>query len=52
LGEASPALNSGADLTAQGVTNDICGFRRPQRGVYDRGAYELATALGSVFRFR
>lgn len=52
LSESSPALNSGSDLTALGVTNDIGGHRRPQRLVFDRGAYELSTALGSVFKLR
>jgi hypothetical protein len=36
----SPAFNSGIDLTAAGVTNDIAGAARPQFDVFDRGAYE------------
>ena len=48
---ASPAFNTGTNLAAQGVTNDIIGVKRPMNGVYDRGAYEYVI-LGSVMFFR
>ena len=37
LRSESPALDTGADL---GVGHDLDGVSRPQRGAYDRGAYE------------
>ena len=33
-------INSGANLTAQGVTTDIVGVARPQFGAFDIGAFE------------
>jgi hypothetical protein len=37
----SPAYNSGADLTAAGVIEDLVGTLRPRYGAFDRGAYEF-----------
>ena len=39
LWDNSPAHNSGTNLTAYSVTNDIEGVARPAGYAYDRGAY-------------
>jgi hypothetical protein len=36
----SPAINAGADLSANGVITDILGIARPQGSGFDIGAYE------------
>ena len=53
LTQISPAYNSGANLSSQGVTMDILGVPRPQKNIYDRGAYELVLPpAGTVFLMR
>lgn len=41
----SPAIDSGTDVSALGVTMDYAGTPRPQDGAYDIGAYEFTPAL-------
>jgi hypothetical protein len=51
--EASPAFNSGTNLSAVGITADIEGLTRPQGRTYDRGAYErFVPPAGSTFLVR
>jgi hypothetical protein len=52
--QASPAYNTGTNLTAYGVTNDIDGTARPMEGVFDRGAYECqkTSARGTIMTVR
>jgi hypothetical protein len=40
LYSTSPAIDSGTDLSSQGITFDFIGTRRPQGGRFDIGAYE------------
>jgi len=39
-GAGSPAIDAGADVSAEGVTTDYNGDPRPQGAAYDIGAYE------------
>jgi len=48
----SLAINSGTNLTALGVTNDILGVARPQGAGFDRGAYESTSGRGSAIFLR
>ena len=48
-GKSSPAYNTGVDLTAAGVTNDLVGVRRPKYGAFDRGAYEFTWSGSAIF---
>lgn len=52
LTKASPAFDTGLNLAAAGVTQDILGVDRPKFGGFDRGAFELAPPKGSVFIIR
>ncbi len=47
LRSGSPAINAGANLYLQGVTQDYSGNPRPQSGPFDLGAYEYQSG-GSV----
>ena len=47
LAKGSPAINSGADLTAS-VTVDLLGNPRPSRKVFEIGAYEYIQDGGSL----
>ena len=49
----SPAVDSGTNLTALGVTLDILGVERPQGIAFDRGAYETQLpVMGTIFYLR
>lgn len=45
LQPGSPAINTGADLSSQGVIQDYLDRPRPQGAGYDRGAYEFVSDL-------
>ncbi len=51
LRSASPCIDTGTDTSGNdygGVTHDILGVSRPQRGIYDMGAYEVRMAWAPV----
>jgi len=41
-GAGSPAIDAGADVSAEGVTTDYDGDPRPQGAAYDIGVFEAA----------
>lgn len=45
LQKGSPAINTGANLSSQGVIQDYLDRPRPQGAGYDRGAYEFVSDL-------
>ena len=47
LGEGSPAINAGKDLTGT-VDDDLLGATRPAHRRHDLGAYEFTSAAGSL----
>jgi parallel beta-helix repeat protein len=48
LSEGSPAIDAGADLSAEGILTDKRGTSRPQAAGYDLGAYEWSSSIDNI----
>lgn len=48
LSEGSPAIDAGADLSAESLLTDKIGTARPQGADYDLGAYEWSSAIDNT----